>query len=378
MEGPLRVVFVCANRRWTGGERAMTTAARGLAARGHDVVFAYDPRGPVRERLGVGACAVPIAVRNDADPIAILQLRRLIREHRADVVCVNTFRELKVGGAAARLAGRARVVNRRGAADALAQGRRERFLYRLLLDAVVRDSQWGCDVIRRENPWFDRPVLRARNGVDVAALAAVEPLPREALGATEGEVLVGVADRRNRWAGSPELAAAAVEAARRAEGRLPPIRLVVLGDTDVGDELRQRIAGAEERVRLSFLGPLPPAEALRVIATCDVFARPSRTDAISFAVLEAMAMGRPVIATAVGGLPEVVADGVTGVLVPPGDDEALARAIATLSADPALRRRMGSAGAARVAAEFSESTMIDEYEAAFRAVLRPRGEGGRT
>lgn len=355
----------------------MTTAANGLAARGHDVAFAYDPRGAVGERLGPGVRAAPVPVRNDADPIAILQLRRLIRGHRADVVCVNTFRELKVGGAAARLAGRARVVNRRGAADALAQGRRERFLYRLLLDAVVRDSQWGCDIIRRENPWFDRPVYRARNGVDVAALAAVEPLPRDALGAVDDEVLVGVADRRNRWAGSPELATAAVDAARRAEGRLPPIRLVVLGDTDVGDELSRRVEGAEDRVRLTLLGALPPPEALRVIATCDVFARPSRTDAISFAVLEAMALGRPVIATAIGGLPEVVEDGVTGVLVPPDDGAALAGALAALAGDPALRRRMGSAGAARVREEFTESRMIDEYEAAFRAALRASGREDR-
>src|SRR5690606_11389886 len=80
-DGPLRIVFVCANRRWTGGERAMTTAANGLAARGHDVAFAYDPRGAVGERLGPGVRAAPVPVRNDADPIAILQLRRLIRGH---------------------------------------------------------------------------------------------------------------------------------------------------------------------------------------------------------------------------------------------------------------------------------------------------------
>lgn len=372
---PLRLTFVCAARRWTGGEHCMVTVANGLAARGHDVVFAYDPRGPVGERIGSAVRAVPVVVRNDADLVAVGRLARLMRRQATDVACVNTFRELKVGGAAARLAGRVRVVNRRGAVDPLYGGIRERLLYRLLLDVVVRDSRAGCRAIREANPWFRGPVLHARNGVDAVRLGAVEPMPREAFGARPDEVLVAIMDRPGRRWGSPDLAAACVRAvADDAEGRLPPLRLAVFGrlSTEAEAVLRGRLDGVGDRVRVSLLGPRPSAEALRIVKASDIFARVSWTDALSYAVLEAMALGVPVLASDVGGLPEAVVDGETGVLVPVGDVPALARALTALAVDPAARRRMGRAGRDRVALEFRESQMLDEYEAAFRFAANGR------
>lgn len=365
-EAPLRLALVCAARRWTGGERCMVAVANGLAARGHDVLLAHDPRGPVGERLGPAVRAAPVVVRNDVDPAAVLRLRGLLREHRADVVCVNTFRELKVGGLAARLAGRARVVNRKGAVDPLYGGLRERLLYRWLLDVLVRDSEAGIRAVREGNPWFRGPVLQARNGVDAAALDAVPPAPRESFGASADEVVIAIMDRPGRARGSPELAAACALAA--AGDDLPPIRIAIFGqlgrETEAG--IRGRLAGAGDRVRVSFLGVRPSAEALRIVRASDVFARISWTDSMCYAVLEAMAMGIPVLASDVGGLPEAVQAEVTGWLAPPGDTQSLARAVTALARDAGLRRRMGAAGRQRAAQEFGEKRMLDEYEAAFR------------
>jgi glycosyltransferase involved in cell wall biosynthesis len=348
----------------------MATVANGLVARGHAVAFAYDPRGPVGERLGPEVRAAPAPIHNDVDPAALFRLRRLIRRHAAEVVCVNTFRELKVGGLAARLAGRARVLNRMGSAGALYNGARERLIYRALLDVLVRDSEWGCGRVRRENPWFRGPVLRARNGVDVAALAALEQAPRSALGAAPGEVLVAATVRKGTAHRAPELAAGARATAARLEGLPggPPLRLVIIGETgpEVEAEVRRVLADSAGRIAVSFLGTRSPTDALRLLAACDLLARPSLSDGLSFAVLEAMALALPVVATAAGGLPEAVLDGETGLLVPPGDSAAMGQALASLAADPALRRRMGEAGRRRVEREFTESRMLDEYEEAFR------------
>lgn len=367
-EARLRLFFVCAARRWTGGERALVAVANGLAARGHAVAFSYDPRGPVGDRLSPEVQGVAVVVRNDLDLRAVLRLRSLIRGHGADVVCVNTFREVKIGGLAARMAGDARVVNRRGSSDGLVPGLRARILYQRLIDMVVRDSAAGCEIIWRENPWFQRPVVQARNGIDPVTIGAVEPVPRYRLGAEEGEVLIAVLDRIGRSAGSPQAVSAAALAAERVG---VPIRLVMIGDPgdDVASEVRQRVAATAGRVRVSLLGPRGPAETLRILGACDLLARSSRADGISYAVLEAMALGLPVIATAVGGLPEMVEDGVTGRLVPIGNADALAGAFTELAADPALRQRMGEAAKARVAREYSVERMLDEYEAAFRQVV---------
>jgi glycosyltransferase involved in cell wall biosynthesis len=94
-----------------------------------------------------------------------------------------------------------------------------------------------------------------------------------------------------------------------------------------------------------------------LLAGCDVFCLPSLAEGLPLVVLEAMLQARPVVATPVGGTAELVVDGETGVLVPPGDAGALAHALSDLLADPARARRMGDAGRARVLAEFSEAAM---------------------
>ena len=90
-------------------------------------------------------------------------------------------------------------------------------------------------------------------------------------------------------------------------------------------------------------------------------------------ILEAMAAGLPVIATAVGGVPELVHDGVTGLLVPPRDPASFAAAIGSLLGDPVLREKMGSAGRTRVQTVFDLQTFLDAHRESYRTVLSDRG-----
>jgi glycosyltransferase involved in cell wall biosynthesis len=126
----------------------------------------------------------------------------------------------------------------------------------------------------------------------------------------------------------------------------PHVRLV--GDGPERGALEQRVAQLGLQACVSFEGQTPHAARLYEDVQFAVLC--SLEEGLPNAVMEAMAAGVPVIATAVGGVPELVEDGVTGLLVPPGDPGALARAIAVVSADPALRARLGRAARARVAA----------------------------
>ncbi len=367
---PLRLLFVSAARRWTGGERCIVAVARGLARRGHAVAFAADPRGPVLDRLDPAVRACAVRMRNDVDLAALLRLRGLARRHAVEAVCVSTFRELKLGGLAARLAGRAGVVNRMGMNGPLYDGLRERAIYAALLDVLVRDSEWGCRHVRRENPWLASPILLARNGIDAAAMAAVRPADRAELGGDPDEVLIAVTGQGSA-AGSPALAASLSAAV---SGDLPPLRLVFVGDPGPAAEAGIRAAVPPEgRVRVSLLGARAPEETLRILAACDLVARPSPSDGTSFEVLEAMALEKPVVAAAMGGLTEAIVDGATGRLVPVDEAGAMARALLELAADAETRRRMGQAGRRRVRREFTEERMLDAYEAALRlAAARDR------
>lgn len=153
---------------------------------------------------------------------------------------------------------------------------------------------------------------------------------------------------------------------------LPDVRLILIGkDLERGGAFQAELECEAEqlgvRERVLFTGHRDDAQAL--LAEADVVALPSWTEGLPVAVLEAMAQARPVVATPVGGTPEVVVDGETGLLVPPRDHEALAGAIGRLLADPELRRRLGEAGRRRVEERFSLDAMTTRMLAIYDEVV---------
>jgi glycosyltransferase involved in cell wall biosynthesis len=138
------------------------------------------------------------------------------------------------------------------------------------------------------------------------------------------------------------------------------LRLEVAGDGPCMAELRRAAAGFGIDGRVRFLGEVRDVPAL--LARAGLFVLPSRTEGVSLTLLEAMASGLAVVATRVGGTPEVVAHGETGLLVPPGDPAALAAAVLRLRRDAFERERMGRAGRLRVERRFDVRRMTAAYE----------------
>jgi len=148
----------------------------------------------------------------------------------------------------------------------------------------------------------------------------------------------------------------------------PRARLLLVGDGSVRPRVEERIAalGLSGKARLlGFRSDVP-----EILHACDVLVLNSRYEGLGLAVMEAMAAGLPVVATQVGGIPELVQPGVTGRLVAPADSAGLATALADLLADPDLRKRMGEA-ARRRADSFSIGEMTRRYEATYRRLLQP-------
>ena len=137
---------------------------------------------------------------------------------------------------------------------------------------------------------------------------------------------------------------------------------------------------ADARARIRLHGKRPHDELPAFYRRADVLVVPSLSEAFGKPAVEAMASGLPVVATRVGGIPEVVADGETGLLVPPNDPVALAEAMGRLAADPALRARLGAAGRARAEERFSYDRIAREVETLDEespAPSRPRSRGSR-
>jgi glycosyltransferase involved in cell wall biosynthesis len=160
------------------------------------------------------------------------------------------------------------------------------------------------------------------------------------------------------------------EALARLAPRFPDVRLVVAGESRLDGEaapLARRLGISDRLVLLGLREDVP-----RLLASVDLFVLPSETEGMSNALLEAMAMARPVIATAVSGNAEVVEDGRSGLLVPVGDAVALEAAVARLLRDPGMRRALGRAARRRVVDEYSAPAMVRRMEDLYARLLTAR------
>jgi glycosyltransferase involved in cell wall biosynthesis len=153
-----------------------------------------------------------------------------------------------------------------------------------------------------------------------------------------------------------------------AAARVPDASFVVAGDGPDRERLGETARSLGLHDRVCFLGHRDDVPDL--LRSCDVFVLPSLYEGFPLSVLEAMAAGKPVIATAVGGTPEAVSDGETGFLVPPGDPSALAAAIRAVLSDPVLARRLGSAGRERACRTFSAAEMVRHVVRLYEDILK--------
>ncbi|MDA0563800.1 glycosyltransferase family 4 protein [Streptomonospora sp. S1-112] len=260
-------------------------------------------------------------------------------------------------------------------AAAYGRGRTRLAFRRLAPDAVIAPSGFYRDRALAEGVPADRVHL-IEHGVE--APAAAPPRPPDGHGPgwglpADSWVALSVG-RIYRPKGTLEL----VRAAAAARAALPRLRVVVVGPDGPSDYARHVRAEAR-RLGLAdtvvFAGPHPPDTMARVLARADAVVAPSLTEGFGLAVAEAMGLGRPVVAAAVGGLADMVTDGRDGLLVPPGDVGALAAALVRLAGDPDLAARLGAAARRTVLRRYTVVRMAAQTAAVYD---RLTGAGPRT
>ena len=210
------------------------------------------------------------------------------------------------------------------------------------------------------------------NGIDVERYdPEMDGRPfRERYGIPQQALVVGMVGRLRPWKGQDRF----LRVLARVWEEIPGVWGVVVGGTPLGEgeaypeQLRRLACSLGLENCLIFTGHLEDVRP--ALAAMDVFVHPGDPEPFGLVNVEAMAMGKPVVAFAHGALPEIVADGETGLLVPPRDEPAMAQAIRTLLQDPALRHKMGKAGRERALSRFTSAKMVQEVSAIFERVLR--------
>jgi glycosyltransferase involved in cell wall biosynthesis len=354
----MRILMVCPDMRSGGAERQWVTLATGLRERGEDVrVLCLAEEGALFAELA--AAGVPcecLRMRRRADPAALR--RALARAREApDAVLTRGVSAQLVGHAIARRARAAHVLNEHTPltpdGELLAPRRSQRLLARLVasrVDRVIAVTRSQVEPLAGLGYRRERIAVVA-NGVPESGPGPDRRALRARLGLAEGElaVLCAAALRAEKRV---DLFVRAVAQARAAGAR---VRGLVAGD---GAE-RGRLEPAAAAAGVTLLGERSDVRDL--MAAADAVCLLSDAEALPMSLLEAMALGRPVVATDVGGVAEAVADGETGFVVAPGDAGAAARALLELAADPGRRRELGERGRERARERFGEPAMIDGY-----------------
>lgn len=347
----MRILQVSSARAFGGGERHLVDLARGLDARGHEIFVALAEGSTLRGRLSFlpESNVSMLPLRNALDVRGALGLSRLAREKEVDIVHAHVARDYTLASFAARRNPRARLVITRHVLFPLSR------LHRLALSNVSRVIAVSHAVARalREQKIFDEGKIRVvENGVDLTRFArARDGFKSEGRDDKGARLRVGIVGEVSPVKGHVEFLQAA---ARVAEVLGGGVEFFVVGDDLTrGGAYRERVAEVVEGCGLSgrvrFLGRLEEGEMPRLFASLDLLVSASRSEAFGLAMVEALACGVPVVATATEGAREVVEDGVNGLLVPVGDVHALAEAVVSLLGDETRRRAFGerASGAAR-------------------------------
>lgn len=375
---PYPVLFLIQHLDQGGTERHFHDLVLGLDHQTiRPLVMHFGDRDGLMARALAARPEVPtrfVPVSRAYSPSAAMAGARVARTIlRRRVACVVTFHFVAdfIGTTAARLTRTPVISSRRdmGFTRTTRQLRLGRHLSRGVARYIAVSGAVKAAVVRDEGVDPHR-VTVIHNGIDLTRYAdhgLSRAAERVRLGLPDDAVVVGSVANFNPVKGHVTLveAFARLVTARGDQG--PPVWLVLAGDGPLREVIERRIAalGLQDRVVLAGLSH----DARRELLASDVFVLPSETEGFSNAIVQAMALARPVVACDVGGNPEAVAAGETGLLVPARDPEAMARALELLVADPGARKRMGEAGARRAREMFRFDTMVARTQGLITEVI---------
>jgi len=373
---PVRVCHITKATGIAGSEKHLLTLLTGLNKAKYQVtLILLVERDKLLEdfvrRFEEGGVQVKrVLIRGDVDPLLVWGLYQLLWKGNYDLVHTHLIHADLYGTLAAKLARVPIILSTKHNDDAF---RRHPFL--AFLDRLA--SKFANKVIVISNSlrrFFvevegldSGKIIRIYYGLDAAELGVHKlggSSVREEFGIAADAPLVGIIARLDPQKGHAYLLTAFAKVAEA----LPGARLLVVGDGHLRRDLERRareLGIAHQAIFTGWRDDVPC-----IMAGIDLLVAPSLWEGFGLVLLEAMVAGRPIVASRVSAIPEVVADGETGILVPPKDPQALAEAILRLASDQELARRMGEAGRERIEERFSAKRMVKMTENLYDGLIK--------
>jgi len=371
----LRILHTEASLGWGGQEIRVLSEARGIARRGHAVTLAAPAEARIvaeAPRYGVPTMTLPIGRKNVS---GLFALRGLLARERFDVVNTHSSTDSWLAALACTMSrGAPPIVRTRHISAAGGRNLATRWLYRSATARVVTTGEalrrqviedLGVDPLR---------VVSIPTGIDLAAFQPADrAAARKALSLPVDASIVGIVATLRDWKGHVDLlhAMARLSPSPLGEDRGECPMLIIVGGGPQRESLERLVKDLMLGERVRFAGE--QVDVVPWLRTFDVFCLPSyANEGVPQALMQAMACALPVVTTPVGAIPEIIADGVTGVFTPPRDADKLAATLASVLADSPRRGELGARAHAAAHARFGEDRMLDRMLEVFQAAVRAK------
>ncbi len=304
---------------------------------------------------------------------ALWQVYRLLRREKYDLIHTHNSKGSFIGRLAAKLAGGPPLVY---TAHGYAFHENERWFRRIFFFALEKIAKnWSARVICISQPlvdlWVQRnlapreKIRKIYSGIDICEFAQEDKreLVRQELGLQPNNIAIGQVSKLWEGKGHEDI----ITACPRIFEKVPNAKVFFIGNGPIRNKLNEIVLKNNLQDRIIFLGHHDDIP--RITSALDIAVLASHYEGMGRVILEAMAAGLPVVATRVGGIPDLVVEQETGLLVDSQSPEQLAQAIISLAHDPELRDSMGSRGRQRVDSRFSAATMVEQIDQVYQEVL---------
>ncbi len=366
---PFRILHTECSRGLGGQEFRVLHEVMGMKDRGHQVILAVQPSSQLKDRaLKCGLCVEPVDMRKSRWISLVSSFTRLISKYNIDVINTHGSIDSWTASIAGRLSSRKPIIIRtRHKSTPISNNLRHWILYQKLPHAIVTTGQAVKDAMVERNGIDEAMVVSIPTGVDLERYRPQKPADslKKDLRATRWDLWVGTVAFLRDYKGLDDF----IQAAKLTIETIPETRFLIVGSGPEEKNLAHRVAElnlSHGVVLTGFREDIP-----QILSLLDVFVLPSVSgEGIPQVLTQALAMERAVVMTRVGGIPEIVQHGITGLLVDPRSPPQLADAICTLLRDKELRAKLGLAGKHRVVENYSLARMLDRTEELYSTLLR--------
>ena len=361
------ILFINSITIYGGGEVWMITLIRELVKRGYKVTLVCKKEAEIIKYVDKESIEVlPIRIAGDFDPFTIFKIASIYRKRKIDITIANVGKDIRLAGLAAKFVSDISVIALHQVDRKIKNNWRYRFTYDSLADLIVVNSFATKNTLLKSTPWLlDKKIKVVHHGIDLNKFSELNTIDlREQLGLSENDFIIGFVGRLSIQKGIKYM----LDAFRMVADELKNVHLVIAGTGELEGMVKEFATKFNLERKIHLLGFRNDIPAL--MRTFDILLLPSLWEGFGIVLIEAMASGKPIVATNASSIPEIVKDGWNGILVPPENAEAISDALKKLISEPELQIKFAEEGLKIIQEKFTIDRMISDYESIFHEIYK--------